>query len=81
MITLLHNDQTVSLEHSSCFSFNGNGYAIQRDFRNYDPRYLSISMEFKSFDANALLFFAANDQHVSIVMQDTNTQQAHILLK
>ena len=43
---------------------------MQRDFRNYDPRYLSISMEIKSFDANALLFFAANDQNVSITLYD-----------
>ena len=46
---------------------------MQRDFRNYDPRYLSISMEIKSFDANALLFFAANDQHVSIALYEIST--------
>ena len=46
---------------------------MQRNFRNYDPRYLSISMEIKSFDANALLFFAANDQRVSIAMYGIST--------
>ena len=57
------SEDQASLEHSSCFTFNGNGYAMQRDFRNYDPRYLSISMEFRSFDANAILLFAVNEQH------------------
>lgn len=46
----------------TCYTFRGDGYALQRDIRHYDPRYLSLSLEFKSFDANALLFYAINEQ-------------------
>ena len=53
------------IEHS-CYTFNGAGYAMQRDIRNYDPRYLSVSMEIKSFDPNALIFFAINEYQVKI---------------
>jgi laminin alpha 1/2 len=54
-----------SSEHA-CYTFNGKGYAMQQDIRNYDPRYLSVSLEFKSFDSNAVLFYASNEYTVSI---------------
>ena len=45
-----------------CYSFYGDGYAVQKaGIRNYDSRYLAVSMEFKSFDADALLFYAVNE--------------------
>lgn len=47
--------------HGTCYSFRGDGYAMQREIRHYDPRYLSLSLEFKSFDSNALLFYAINE--------------------
>ena len=50
----------------SCFTFQGNGYAMQQDIRNYDPRYLSLALEFKSFDANTLLFYGVNEYTVCI---------------
>ncbi len=57
----------------ACYSFNGHGYAVQQDMRNYDPRYLSVSMEFKTFDSNALLFFAVNEmsrQYLLVELRD-----------
>lgn len=56
------SDRTVD---NSCYTFNGKGYAVQRNLRNYDPRYLAVSLEFKSFDENALLIFLVNQQNVS----------------
>ena len=57
-------DISQVIEHS-CYTFNGEGYSVQRDLRNYDPRYLSISMEVKSFDPDALIFFAVNEYQVT----------------
>ena len=53
--------------HGTCYSFRGDGYAVQREIRHYDPRYLSLALEFKSFDSDALLFYAINQQTVSLV--------------
>ena len=50
----------------SCYTFQGNGYAMQQDIRHYDPRYLSLALEFKSFDANTLLFYGVNEYTVCI---------------
>ena len=55
---------------SDCFSFYGDGYAVQQGIRNYDARYLAVSLEFKSFDADALLFYAVNEYTVSILYID-----------
>jgi hypothetical protein len=44
----------------SCHSFNGDGYATQNQIRNYDPRYYAVSLEFRTFDLNALLVLVAN---------------------
>ena len=55
------SDRTVD---NNCYTFNGKGYAVQRNLRNYDPRYLSVSMEFRSFDENALLIFLVNERNV-----------------
>ena len=66
------SEDQISLEHSSCFTFNGEGYAMQRNIRNYDPRYLSISMEFRTFDADALLLLVVNpneDQYLSLELK------------
>ena len=57
----------------SCFAFNGEGYATQRNIKNYDPRYLSVSMEVQTFDENALLLLAVNyDQstYLSLTLQE-----------
>ena len=35
-----------SVDHN-CYTFNGRGYATQSNIRDYDPRYLSVSMEFR----------------------------------
>ena len=58
---------------SDCYSFYGDGYAVQRGIRNYDSRYLAVSLEFKSFDADALLFYAVNEytrQHLLLELRD-----------
>ena len=57
--------QEVDSTEHSCYTFQGNGYAMQQDIRHYDPQYLSLALEFKSFDANALLFFGVNEYTVS----------------
>ena len=74
------SEDQISLEHSSCFTFNGEGYAMQRDIRNYDPRYLSISMEFKSFDTNAILLFAVNSQHDQYLALEIKRGHLHLTL-
>jgi len=48
-----------------CYSFGGAGYAVQRDLPNYDPRHLSVSLEFRTFDENALILLIASDDRVS----------------
>ena len=49
----------------NCNFFNGRGYATSKGIRNYDPRYLSLSFEFKTFDYNALLFLLHGNDSVS----------------
>ena len=39
------------------------GYATQDQIRNYDPRYYAISLEFKTFDENALLLMVVNHEN------------------
>ena len=39
--------------------------ATQRNIRNYDPRYLSVSFEVQTYDQDALLFLALSDDKVS----------------
>ena len=60
-----------------CDLFQGNGYAMQQDIRHYDPQYLSLALEFKSFDANALLFFGVNEYTV-IIIKNKNLYQISI---
>ena len=58
---------------ADCYSFFGDGYAVQKGIRNYDSRYLAVSLEFKSFDADALLFYAVNEytrQHLLLELRD-----------
>lgn len=59
--------------HGTCYRFRGDGYSMQRGIRHYDPRYLSLSLEFKTFDSNALIFMAINENE--------NFQRQHILLE
>jgi hypothetical protein len=40
------SEDAASLDHG-CYTFSGDGYATQRNIRNYDPQYLSLSMEFR----------------------------------
>jgi laminin alpha 1/2 len=51
---------TDAVSQHSCHSFNGDGYATQNQIRNYDPRYYAVSLEFRTFDLNALLVLVAN---------------------
>ena len=48
------------VEEHSCHYFSGKGYATQSQLRNYDPRYYAVSMEFRTFDQNALLVLVSN---------------------
>ena len=48
--------------------FDGTGYATQRNIRNYDPRYLSVSMEFRSYDEDALLVLLVSDNQVRLML-------------
>ena len=59
--------------HGTCYAFRGDGYAVQRGIRHYDPRYLSLSIEFNSFESNALLFYGVNEytrQHLLLELRD-----------
>ena len=64
---------TDVVNQHSCHSFSGAGYATQDQIRNYDPRYYAISLEFKTFDENALLLMVANhntEQSMLIQLKD-----------
>jgi len=51
---------TDLVSQHSCYSFKGDGYATQNQIRNYDSRYYAISLEFKTFDSDALLVMVVN---------------------
>jgi len=55
-----HSGVTDIVQEHSCHTFSGDGYATQDQIRNYDPRYYAVSMEFRTFDQNALLVLVAN---------------------
>jgi len=55
-----HSGVEDQVEEHSCHTFSGQGYATQNQIRNYDPRYYAVSMEFRTFDQNALLVLVAN---------------------
>ena len=57
-------DEATAVDHDGCYTFDGTGYATQRNIRNYDPRYLSVSMEFRSYDEDALLILLVSDNQV-----------------
>jgi hypothetical protein len=57
----------------SCHTFGGDGYATQNQIRNYDPRYYAVSLEFRTFDLNALLILIAyhgNGQYLALRLVD-----------
>ena len=58
-------DEVTAVDHDGCYTFDGSGYATQRNIRNYDPRYLAVSMEFRSYDENALLVLLVSDNQAS----------------
>jgi len=47
-----------------CYSFGQNGYAMQRDLPRYDPRHLSVSLDFRTYDANAIILLIVSDDRV-----------------
>lgn len=55
-----HSGVTDVAQEHSCHTFSGAGYATQDQIRTYDPRYYAVSMEFRTFDAAALLVLVAN---------------------
>lgn len=58
-------EQEVDADSHNCYSFSGDGYATQRNaIKHYDPRYLSIALEFRSFDEDALLLFVVSADQV-----------------
>ena len=61
-------DEVTAVDHDGCYTFDGTGYATQRNIRNYDPRYLSVSMEFRSYDENALLVLLVSDNQVLFIL-------------
>ena len=54
-----HSGVTDLVQEHSCHTFAGDGYAKQDQIRNYDPRYYAVSMEFRTFDQDALLVLVA----------------------
>ncbi len=55
----------AAVDEHGCYTFvGGDGYATQTNIRNYDPRYLSVSLEFRSFDENALILLIMSDNQV-----------------
>ena len=61
-------DEATAVDHDGCYTFDGTGYATQRNIRNYDPRYLSVSMEFRSYDEDALLVMLVSDNQVRVML-------------
>ena len=61
-------DEATAVDHDGCYTFDGTGYATQRNIRNYDPRYLSVSMEFRSYDEDALLVLLVSDNQVRAML-------------
>ena len=61
-------DEATAVDHDGCYTFDGTGYATQRNIRNYDPRYLSVSMEFRSYDEDALLVLLVSDNQVRVML-------------
>ena len=55
-----HSGVTDARQEHSCHTFSGAGYATQDQIRNYDPRYYAVSMEFRTFDSDALLVLVVN---------------------
>ena len=55
-----HSGVEDQVAEHSCHSFSGEGYATQYQIRNYDSRYYAVSMEFRTFDQNALLVLVAS---------------------
>ncbi|XP_022258341.1 laminin subunit alpha-1-like isoform X2 [Limulus polyphemus] len=47
---------------ASKYMFKGGGYAIHRQIKNYPYYEHTITLKFKTFDENALLFFTSNPQ-------------------
>ena len=67
-------------EHN-CFNFGGKGsYAAQTGMRNYDPRYLSVSLEFRSFDENALLLFIVNKGRTQYLSLSLRNGKVHLII-
>lgn len=62
---MFHRAEEVKDEQS--YSFSGEGYAVlQHDSSSAYNKYLfSVSMAFKTFDENALLFLAIGSEEVS----------------
>ena len=58
-----HSGVTDIVQEHSCHTFSGTGYATQNQIRNYDPRYYAVSMEFRTFDQDALLVLVANQKN------------------
>eukprot|EP00094_Tigriopus_californicus_P001836 TCALIF_01772-PA protein Name:"Similar to Lama1 Laminin subunit alpha-1 (Mus musculus)" AED:0.11 eAED:0.12 QI:0/0.86/0.58/1/0.95/0.95/24/1780/2877 len=62
---------------SGCYTFNGQGYATQKDIGNYDPKYLSLAFEFKTFDAHATLMLIhnpVNNQYMALTIKHGKVQ-------
>ena len=67
-----HSGVTDLVQEHSCHSFSGDGYATQDQIRNYDPRYYAVSMEFRTFDQDALLVLVVNHytgQYMSVELR------------
>lgn len=51
----------------SAYNFRGDGYAVLPQIKRYKKRSYVVGVRFKTFDENALLFFAPNVQSVSLI--------------
>ena len=57
-----------AVNQHSCHSFSGTGYAVQDQIRHYDPRYYLLSLEFKTFDENAVLVVVTGQQTLQYML-------------
>ena len=46
--------------------------------RNYDPRYLAVSMEFRSYDENALLIMLVSDNQRQLLALSLRDGMIHL---
>lgn len=62
------------------YSFNGEGYAVRNRVSSgpYNKYTFGVSINFRTYDENALLFLAINPENVSIIVSAENVKASDI---